>query len=510
MGLLFIWVRLFSLQVIGHERYKALSDENRLRLLKLPAMRGNILDRTGKILATSEKIFIDESGLKVEGYRRVYPEKGVAVHVIGSLGEVSGKESGLLTVNGKYQAGDLMGRSGLEGTFENTLRGKDGGWLLEVDHNGKMVRDMGKTSPVSGQAIKSTISLDLSKTAQDALGEKKGAVVVSDPRNGEVLVLVSSPGYDPNSLVENFENILADKNLPLFNRAISGTYPPGSVFKMVVTTAAIDSGKVKPGFTVDDHGFIQVGSYRYSNWLFSKRGGVEGVVGFSRAITRSTDTFFYKVGEILGPETMGEYAGKFGYGKKTGIDISGEEKGLIPSVAWKKEEKNENWYLGNSYHFAIGQDDLLVTPLQVNLMTNILATRGKKCIPHLVNKSPECEEVVISDIALDIVNKGMVGACSQGGTSFVFFDWNADKSRPQVACKTGTSEYVGENGKMKTHGWLTAFAPADNPEISVTVLMEGGGEGSNVAAPVVRKILAKYYNVADNYPYDRIPREVGE
>ncbi len=165
--------------------------------------------------------------------------------------------------------------------------------------------------------------------------------------------------------------------------------------------------------------------------------------------------------------------------------------------------------LGNTYHLAIGQEDLLATPLQINLMTNIIASGGKKCKPHLVNNALRvmCPTVEISAETLEIIKNGMVGACSVGGTSFVMFDWNASETLPKIACKTGTAEYVAENGKIKTHGWLTAYAPADDPVISATVVMEGGGEGSNVAAPVVRKIFAKYFGVKDTYPYGAIRGE---
>jgi len=527
--LLFLWMRLLSLQVFGHDRYKVLADENRLRMVNLPAPRGIIYDRTGKILAGNDKIFVNSGGMQVIGYKRTYPEKEAGAHVIGYLGETAGKELGLLTPFGEYHAGDMLGRQGLEAEYENKLRGVDGGWLIEVDSEGKMVRDMGKTPPTPGRDLRTSLSADLIEVAKEALGDKKGAIVVSDPRNGEIQALSSSPGFDPQILNQNFDILNTNPDLPLFNRAISGTYPPGSVFKMIVTTAAIDSGKVKPSFTIVDTGFIQIGTYRYSNWLFTKHGGVEGITGFVKGLTRSTDTFFYRLGEAVGPETIGKYAQNFGLGKATGIDIPGEGAGLVPSPVWKLENKNENWYLGNSFLFAIGQDDLLVTPLQINQMTNILATGGFKCKPHLIAgalDSKKCEKVDISQTVLDIVKKGMIGACSPGGTAFPLFDWNQAAlvkgsvasfakateglALPLIACKTGTAEYVAASGKTRTHGWLTAYAPADDPQISVTVLMEGGGEGSNVAAPAVRKILAKYFHVEDKYPYANIPQELGE
>ena len=221
----------------------------------------------------------------------------------------------------------------------------------------------------------------------------------------------------------------------MFNRAISGVYPPGSTFKMITMAAALESGKMKPDFTFDDQGIITVGQFKYTNWLFTKRGKTEGVVGFAQALTRSTDTFFYKAGELTGPENITHWAGLMGLGSKTGIDLPGEAQGLVP------DPNDGAWYLGNTYHLAIGQEDTLATPLQINLMTNVIASRGKKCRPHLNEMSKvQCSMVNISKETLEIIKKGMIGACSEGGTSFVMFDWNSDPELPKIACKTGTAE----------------------------------------------------------------------
>jgi penicillin-binding protein 2 len=217
-----------------------------------------------------------------------------------------------------------------------------------------------------------------------------------------------------------------------------------------------------------------------------------------------------------------------GLGELTGIDVPGEVGGVIAGPSQKEKTSGERWYLGNTYQMAIGQGDTLVTPLQLNLMTNVIASAGVKCKPHLAQYTggEKCPTVEISKEVLDIIRKGMTGACSPGGTAFPLFDWNEAALRdsgsgtfaksaegqtlPVIACKTGTAEYVAADGKIRTHGWLTAFAPADDPQISVTVVVEGGGEGSNVAAPIVRKILAKYFNIKDTYPYGAIRQELGE
>jgi penicillin-binding protein 2 len=503
IGFGFIGVRLISMQLIEGDEYKVLSDENRIKKIKIIAPRGRILDRNGLTLA----------GNLIDGkIIREYPHGQAGAHLVGYLGEVSEDEVGLLKEKGeKYDAGDLIGRSGLEALYEYRLRGIDGGRLVEVDNVGQVSRELGVQNPQPGQDVIVSLDVKLSEESVKAIDGKKGAVVVSNPKTGEILSMISSPSFDPNTLSTQYSSLSTHSDLPLFNRAIGGVYPPGSTFKMVTTLAAIESGKVDTNFTYEDKGVIKVGIFSYSNWLFSKSGGVEGVVGFSRALSRSTDTFFYTVGELTTPGEIAKWAKMMGFGQKTGFEAYGEVEGLIPDPEWKLRFKNENWFLGDTYITAIGQGDILTTPLQINQMTNILATGGKKCKPTL-NQNPnndQCLNIQISKESLDIIKKGMVGACSIGGTGFVFFDWNSKENYPKVACKTGTAEFTAVNGKMRTHALFTAFAPADDPQISVTVVIEGGGEGSNVAAPIARKVMAKYFGVEDKYPYGSI-RQISE
>jgi len=268
----------------------------------------------------------------------------------------------------------------------------------------------------------------------------------------------------------------------------------------VSTIAALAENKLTPSFTFNDVGIITIGKFAYTNWFFTQYGRTEGETGWIKGLTRSVDTFFYKVGEYTGPDLIAKWANNLGLGVKTDIDLPGEVSGLIPTPAWKEEAKGEKWFLGNTYQMAIGQSDLLVTPLQLNIMTGIVAAGGEKCKPH-INKvlSTQCSVLNIGEDVLKIVREGMIGACSPGGTAFPLFDF-----KPQVACKTGTAEYVRPDGKVGTHAWLTAFAPADDPTIAITALVEGGGEGSRAAAPIVRKVLAKYFGVEDHYNYAAI------
>ncbi len=475
-----LWVRVIMLAGFLGSRYAVLADENRIKQIIVPAPRGNIFDRNNKLLATDNSAGI-----------RQYPLGPAAAHVVGYLGAVDPKEVGLLRPRGgKYNLHDLIGRGGIEKVMEEVLKGQDGGRIVEVNQAGVAVRDMGTAPPIPGQEIHLSLDADLQSVAYEATKFEKAAVVVSVPSTGEILALVSTPSFDPAT---------PKPDSAFLNRAIGALYAPGSTFKMITTIAGIDSGKMSRDFTYQDVGFIRVGDFTYNNWFFTQYGRTEGVVGWIKALTRSTDTFFYTVGADTGAETLAKYAGDLGLGKLTGIEIDGEVAGLVPTPQWKLKTKGEAWFLGNTYHMAIGQGDVLTTPIQVNLMTNVLATGGKKCRPHLSGSKVSCENVKISPQALDIVSRGMIGACSAGGTAFPLFDF-----KPQVACKTGTAEFVRPDGKIGTHAWLTAYAPADHPTISVTVLVEGGGEGSRAAAPVARKILAKYFGVEDHYNYAAI------
>lgn len=494
----FLVVRLGSLQLLQGSRFRVLAEENRVKTIKLMAPRGLIIDRHGRDLAKNTPDGDDS-------WKREYPLGAATAHILGYLGEVSEEEVGLLKSNGgKYDLKDYIGRSGLELEYESILRGINGGRLVEVDNLGDNSRELGRANPIAGTDLQLTLDGQLQKTAYDALQGKKGAVVAANPKTGEILVLTSSPSFNPNEINTQYSMLSAQSDLPFLNRAIGGIYPPGSVYKMVSAVAAMQEGKVPKSFTFNDEGAIRAGGSTYTNWYFTGYGGTEGIVGWSRALARSTDTFFYKIGELTGPELMAKWSELMGLGVKSGIDLPGEVEGLIPTPLWKQRVKKEQWFLGNSFHMAIGQGDLLVTPLQVNIMTSILASGGLKCQPHLKGQSSKvkgqnCQEVQIDQEILDIIHDGMLGACATGGTAFPLFDF-----QPSVACKTGTAEYVKSDGKIGTHAWLTAYAPADDPTIAITALVEAGGEGSRAAAPIVRRVLSKYFGVEDNFNYNAL------
>lgn len=448
--------RILTLQIFEGGKNLLLSEQNRIKTINLPAPRGEILDRNGKILKGAD-----------------------FAHILGFAGEVNQDEVGLLLPNGqKYKMGDKIGRAGLEFLQESVLRGEDGGKLVEVDSFGKEVRVLGTKLPIPGKVVKTTIDADLQKIAMAGLNNRPGAVVASNPQTGEILILASSPTFDPDKVNQS----LNDPKLPFFNRAISGAYPPGSTFKMVTTAAALTDGKLEPNFTVEDVGIISVAGYKYSNWYWTQYGQTEGVVGWIKALQRSNDIFFYKVGEKIGASLLSVWAKKYGFGEKTSLDFPGEVAGLVPLPG-------ESWFLGNTYHLAIGQGDLLATPLQVNQMTNMIGTNKKCRYSVLGNRDSVCESVDVSESILSIIREGMIAVCKTGGTAYPFFDWK----EPEVACKTGTAEYVNEKGKIDSHAWFTVLAPSIDPRISITVLVEGGGEGSAVAAPIAKAVLQKFF-----------------
>lgn len=517
VGFGIIVLRLVWLQLIEGEKNLKLSEENRIFARRIAAPRGAIMDRNGEVLVQNVPVFKKkvegsndfivisrEEALSLEmsgkgdevitSVGRYYKFGADLAHVLGYVGEVDEQE---LREHENYDLGSLIGKMGVELEYEDELHGIDGAELLEVDVNAKILRDVSRKEPVSGNDLKLTIDAGLQKKAYELLDGRSGGLVALDPKSGEVLTLVSSPSFDPNKVAESLER----EDQPFFNRMIGGLYPPGSVFKVVTAIAGLEEGKIDAITEIEDTGEIRVGTYRYGNWYFDQYGRKEGPLNIIRAIKRSNDIFFYKLGEIVGAKMLWQWAQLFGYGKKTGIDLPGEVGGLVPSPLWKEREKGERWFLGNTYHFAIGQSDLQVTPLQVAQMTSIAAS-GKLCKPHVLHKNIEedevykesCEKLDVEEKNLDLVQEGMREACSAGGTAFPFFEFGVEKDgkfeRIEVGCKTGTAEFG--DPEDRTHAWFTVFAPFSNPEIAVTVLLEKAGEGSYEAAPVAKEFL-KYY-----------------
>jgi len=486
--------RLVMLTIVEGGRFKALAEGNRIKVINLAADRGVIYDRFGELLTRNTP----------EGREYIY---SIALsQVLGYVGEVSEEE---LEMFSPYSMGDIIGKMGIEKEYDELLKGKDGGILVETDADGEVIREIGRSEPIAGKNLHVNLDAGLQRKAYELLDGRKGSVIASVPETGEILALVSSPGFDVNlfglnkntSMIDDrgvqrdIERVLNDKDLPMFNRAISGEYPPGSVFKIVTAVGALEEGKVDESTKIEDTGEIKIGIWRFGNWYYDQYGQKEGVIDIVRAISRSNDIFFYKLGEWLGIASLSDWAKYFGIGSQTGIDLGGEAYGLMPNPEWKKEYKEEDWYLGDTYISAIGQGDILMTPLQVNQMTGVIASKGKLCKPILLkHEAPDqigtsnCKKLDISTKTLETVTEGMKQVCEAGGTAFPFFDFKAGGERVYVAGKTGTAEF-GQAEDEETHAWMTVFAPVEKPEILVTVMLEEAGQGSYQAAPAAKELL---------------------
>ncbi|HUC94650.1 MAG TPA: penicillin-binding transpeptidase domain-containing protein [Candidatus Saccharimonadales bacterium] len=527
--LLFIilFAKLIEVQVIKGGYYRTLSQENRIRHVSIPAPRGRILARGGEELATNVEIkkrieFGSNGNFQISDdltnvtpdeivvdYKRVYPLGDELSHAVGYLAQVNADEVGKINPGcpekGPRASDMLIGKTGLEQTYECRLLGTPGEELIEVNTSGGEVRVLGRREPVPGQDLITTIDYGLQiEVAKDmnAMNGKKGAAIVTTPM-GQILAYYSFPSFDPNLFVDRNNsqevgNLLKDPDLPLFDRIVSGTFHPGSVFKPLVAIAALEAGVIDKNFIFDDKGVININSYSYTNWYFTEYGRTEGPIGLVKAIARSTDTFFYTIGQMAGPEAIAKWAKVFGLDTRTGIDIPGEKAGLIPTPEWKEQTQNQPWFLGNTYHMAIGQGDVSVTPIEINAYISAIADNGKLCTPHFsgpVSQSFQCKQMNVKQGNLDLVKQGMEAACSPGGTAFTFFDFGTKHNGLSIACKTGTAE-VGTDGTP--HAWFTFFAPVDNPKIIATVLVERGGEGSSVAGPIARKIADYYFMSQSN------------
>ncbi|MBI2268674.1 MAG: hypothetical protein HYU80_04545 [Candidatus Blackburnbacteria bacterium] len=531
--------RIIDLQIIRGSYFRALAEGNRIRRIPLKASRGEILDKNGAALARNLPVYklatfskggvvtetqkiSREEALKIQAsdseqasriivdIEREYPLRMASAHLVGYVNEASADEVGSPACTTTYplQLGDAIGRMGIEAQYDCILRGINGEELIEVDSRGKIIRKMGRREPVPGNNITLTIDKNIQESAYQALvsapslarssGGKpgweggtvaKGALVAQNPANGELQAMVSVPSFDPNKISQNYPSLAKDANLPLFNRAIGGAYHPGSTFKIVTASGALEEGKIDKDFEYKDEGVVTVGKFNYKNWYFTQYGKTEGLINVVRALTRSTDTFFYYIGGELGVNKLSEWAEKFGLGRPSGIDLPGEVSGLVPNPEWKEKIKKEKWFLGNTYHMAIGQGDMTATPVQIVNMTSVIANGGKLCKPHVVQIAQGCKDIGLKKETMELITEGMVGVCSPGGTAFPLFDLEVSVEPPgRVACKTGTAQFKAD----KTHAWLTSFAPSQNPDIVLTAILEEGGEGSSVAAPVVRKVLEEW------------------
>jgi penicillin-binding protein 2 len=511
-------VRLVDTQLLKGNLFAELATNNRMYVVNQPEQRGVLLDRYSDPLVFNKPIYYkldsseslysdkvrinrdealklmsdDPDAIRIE-HEREYRYPLSTSHILGYIGHVTSDD---LIQDSSLKISDKIGKMGLELEMQDYLKGTKGFKKFEINAMGEKQHLVVKEDGVPGFSVKTTIDPYLSEVALKALGEKLGSVVILDGETGDVLALVSTPTFDlsyfsetednPEGELERVRKIQSFFSHPqklFFNRAVSGAYPPGSVFKLVTAMAGLENDKITNSTTVKDEGVLKVGEYSYANWYFTQHGKVEGDINLQKSIARSNDIYFYKVAEWVGPEKIKEMAELFGFGKKTGIQLQAESAGLIPDPEWKQRILGERWFLGNTYHFGIGQGDLLASPIQVAQMVQGITNKGTLCSPSIVSddfrtgylKDSRCGEVGVLRENLDIVIKGMLDACSDGGTGFPFFNYNSLVRNPSlnpyeeinkgaVACKTGTSEFGGadERGYRKTHAWFAAsFGTSD-------------------------------------------------
>ncbi|BDV43733.1 penicillin-binding protein 2 [Geotalea uraniireducens] len=566
--------RLWYLQIVKAENFQNLSENNRLRLVPVAASRGTIFDRNGKVLVSNRPSFsvamipqevrdretffsrlaqylnIDRQELvdkweKGKGRARYYPvvlasditrdqmelleekrlwlpglevemkpireyEDGMlASHLLGYIGEISDDELKNPAYNG-YNLGDYVGKSGIERSWENILRGKDGGRQIEVDARGRVLRTISETPPVVGSSLVLTIDTDLQKRAEQSFGEQAGAAVAMDVNSGEILAFVSNPGFDPALFAgrmppDKWKSYLEDKRHPLENKALKGQYPPGSTFKVITALAGLGEGLIDERSTVVCTGSYTLGKNTFRCW--DKKG--HGAVNLKRALKQSCDVYFYQLGERLGIDRIAAYARKFDLGAPMGVGLENEKGGNIPTSEWKLKKYGRSWYQGDTLPAAIGQGYVLMTPIQLASMIATVANDGTVYRPHLVKRIIDQDGKVLQEFKpeiiartgisqrdFELVKQGLFAVVNEpGGTGAM-----ARLYEVKVAGKTGTSQVVkmrDNRGSIpyqyRDHALFVAFAPYDKPEIAVAVVIEHGEHGGAAAAPIAGNILRAYF-----------------
>ncbi len=564
-------LRLYYLQIINGEFFREQSEHNRTRIEDIPAPRGLIYDHNGRLLVENRpaynvfavpeeveleravkaianlchlsvddtariikksknrprfkpiKIFSDVSRdciAKIEANKfkmqgvfigiepvRFYCYGKSASHLLGYLGEITDKELMDLRPKG-YETGDWVGKSGLEKILEPYLRGHNGSRIVEVDALGRRLKILDEKYPVPGHAVWLTIDIDLQAFIETLMENVSGASVVMDVRTGAIRAMVSSPGFDPNIFVkglteEEWRNLNSDPGHPLLNRVLQSAYPPGSTFKPFVAVAALEEEVIHPDKKLFCPGFFKLGRRSYRCW---KREG-HGHIALHRAIVESCDVYFYQLGLRLGVDKIAQYARLFGFGKKTGIELPGERRGLIPSKEWKLNYLGQPWHKGETLSVAIGQGYVLVTPLQMVVAYGAIANNGWYVKPNIIEKiegtkgteiDVERHKLPVKRKTLQIIKAALEDVVrDKHGTAHKIWDEDIP-----IAGKTGTAQVVRLREGIKKrkrlpehlrdHAWFVGYAPASDPEIVIAVIIEHGGHGSSAAAPIVKKI-AEYY-----------------
>ncbi len=566
--------RLWYLQILESENLLDQSENNRLRFVPVAAPRGAILDRNGKVIVSNSPSFsvavipqdvkdkdalidrlsrylnldraelldkwrkgrgrakyypiivasgitrdqlefLEENRLGLAGVDiemkpvREYSNGMLAAHLLGYLGEINEQEMDLEQFS-EYNAGDYVGKSGIERSWEKELHGADGGRQIEVDARGRFLKTVTETNPTIGNSLVLTIDLDLQKETEQAFGDKAGAAVVMDVNSGEILAFASNPGFDPSLFSgrmspEQWKSYLEDKRHPLENKALKGQYPPGSTFKVITALAGLEEGLIDENSTVDCSGSYKVGTNTFKCW--NKKG--HGRVNLKEALKESCDVYFYQLGERLGVDRIAAYARKFGLGEPMGIGLENEKGGVIPTIAWKEKKFGKKWYRGETLPVAIGQGYVLTTPVQLASMIATVANEGTIYRPHLVKRIVDPDGRVIREFKPQVVaTTGIKPASFRAVKDGLFAVVNESHGtgamarlyEVKVAGKTGTSQVVklrDNQGNIpyqfRDHALFVGFAPFDKPEVAVAVIIEHGEHGGGAAAPVAGRILRAYF-----------------
>ncbi len=456
---------------------------------------------------------------------RHYPLGPSVAHAVGSVRRVSEDDLQRLDpVN--YSATQFVGKLAVERFYERSLHGQVGYQQVEIDARGRIREVLAVQPAVAGHNITLHLDSQLQLAAERALGERRGAVVAIEPQTGGILALVSRPGYDPNLFVtgmsaEQYRQLTTVREKPLFNRALNGRYAPGSTFKPIVGLAGLALGATTWERTIRDTGAFRLPGQRraYRDWSWKKgNSGGQGIVDLRRAIYRSSNTYFFDLASRMPIDDFAGFVAQFGYGQNTALDLADASPGLLPTPLWKRGAKGEPWYPGDNVNLGVGQGDLLVTPLQLATATSIIANRGKFVRPRMLKSSdrelletdppPELQSIAgvtatdwerMVEAMGDVIHRGNMGY-QQSGTAWAYIGQNAPY---RMAGKSGTAQVVGiAQGEeydekildeyQRKHAWFIAFAPADAPKIALAVLVENGGGGSSVAAPVAREVMDAY------------------
>jgi len=543
---------LFYIQIVEYGLYKGLSERNRIRAIPLQAPRGKIYDRNGRLAVTNRVAFdvaviyqeiedrnetvenltrmlgtkrakiekrienargnpfipvriagdiekekairIEESMIDLPGVivttrpLRKYNHGKILSHVTGYLGRISEKELKKYKTYG-YQVEDFVGKDGIERSYNDYLRGVDGGLQVEVDSKGRRRRVLAVKQPRMGRDLHLNIDIELQGFCDTLLAEKRGAILAMDPKTGEVLALVSHDNYDPNAFVSarwgNISGILNDREgFPLLDRAISGTYPTGSVFKIVIALTALDSGAFDTLRSFQCVGSLRIGDRVFNCW--EDKG--HGPQILMQAVKNSCNVFFYQLGLDVGAERISKYAFKCGFGQPTGIDLPGELNGLVPTPSWKRKKYGEPWFKGETANYSIGQGYLLATPVQVLCLVASVANEGRLVSPSVAGRIGDIElrqreprDIGINPEAIETVKQSLRDVVNAHRGTGVY----ARSQEVVISGKTGTAQ----NPSGPTHAWFAGFAPYDNPGICVVVFLEHGGKGGLGPAKFAKEII---------------------